>query len=284
MSKFFNETQKVSQAAQKNFANDDLDIKQMLDAVKQNAASGGAGLADVRLRRCRKVEIAGGKDNARLVLQQHDYAQLALEAYRGLRTKLMRVQADLGLRAIAITSSQPGEGKTLTTMNLGLCCSQLPEQRVLLIDADLRTRGLTRLLDQPDTESLGLTDILKDTAKADEAIVSTEQKNLFILPAGSISMPAPEHFTGSRWREFLGWCSETFKVILVDTPPIMAPLADFELINAACDGILLVARAHVGQREALQKTVATLDPKKLLGVIFNAADFAAKDSYGYGYR
>src|SRR6267378_2086911 len=102
MSKFFNETQKVSQAAQKNFANDDLDIKQMLDAVKQNAASGGAGLADVRLRRCRKVEIAGGKDNARLVLQQHDYAQLALEAYRGLRTKLMRVQADLGLRAIAI--------------------------------------------------------------------------------------------------------------------------------------------------------------------------------------
>jgi capsular exopolysaccharide synthesis family protein len=280
MSKFFNEAQKAPQVRQKHFANDDLDIKEMLDSIKQNAASGGAGLADARLRRCRTVGIATG-NNARLVLHQDDFAQAALEAYRGLRTKLMRIQTDSGLRVIAITSSQSGEGKTLTAMNLGLCYSQLPDQRVLLIDADLRTRGLTRLLDQP--ESLGLADLLKDAAKPGEAILATEQKNLFVLPAGSVSMPAPEHFTGPRWQELLGWCSEAFKVVLVDTPPVMAPLADFELISAACDGILMVARAHVGHRESLQKTVGTLDSKKLLGVVFNATDFHEKDTYGYGY-
>jgi len=77
-------------------------------------------------------------------------------------------------------------------------------------------------------------------------------------------------------------CGELFKVILIDTPPIL-PLADFELISAACDGVLAVVRAHHGQRETLQKTAGALDPKKLLGVVFNATEVRGNDYYGYGY-
>jgi len=192
----------------------------------------------------------------------------------------MRSQAKAGLKSIAITSSLPGEGKTLTTMNLGLCYAQLPQQRVLVIDADLRTCGLTSMLDHPSTP--GLAEVLAGEVTPDEAIVATNQKNLFVLPAGNVSSSPPELFTGSRWQEFLAHCSEMFKLVLIDTPPIL-PLADFELISVACDGVLMVVRAHHGQRETLQKTAGGVDPKKLLGLVFNATDVSRKDYYGYGY-
>jgi capsular exopolysaccharide synthesis family protein len=192
----------------------------------------------------------------------------------------MRAQSKSGLRSIVITSSLPGEGKTLTTMNLGLCYAQLPQQRVLLIDGDMRTRGLTSMIDHPS--SPGLAEILSGDVAPDEAIVATNQKNLFILPAGTVSSPWPELFIGTRWREFLGHCGEMFKVILIDALPIL-PQADFELISAACDGIVMVVRAHHGQRKALQKTASTLDAKKLIGVVFNAADANVQDDANYEY-
>src|SRR5437016_11673822 len=149
----------------------------------------------------------------------------------------MHAQAKSGLRSIVITSSLPGEGKTLTTMNLGLCYAQLPQQRVLVIDGDMRTRGLTSMLDHPG--SPGLAEILSGDVAPDEAIVAANQKNLFILAAGSGSWPRPQLFTATRWQEFLGHCGEMFKVVLMDALPIL-PLAGFDLISAACDGIVMV--------------------------------------------
>lgn len=280
MSKFFNETQKANQWAQQKLGNPDLDVRQMLESIKQGPGPKlEAPLAEGCLSECRQVHVDNGTA-ARLVLRQDDSSKAALEAYRGLRTRLMRHQAKTDLKSIAITSSLPGEGKTLTTMNLGLCYAQLPQQRVLIIDGDLRTCGLTGMLERPS--SPGLAEILAGEVTADEAIVATNQKNLFVLPAGTVSSPPPELFTGARWQEFLNHCRETFKVILIDTPPLL-PLADFELISAACDGVVMVVRAHLGQREMLQKTASALDPKKLLGVVFNATDVSHQHSYGYGY-
>ena len=275
MSKFFNETQKAHQWAQQKLVNQDLDVRQMLESLKQGPPI-EAPLAQASLAHCRQVALGNGKA-ARLVLRQDDSLDAALEAYRGLRTKLMRAQSESRLRSIVITSSLPGEGKTLTTMNLGLCYAQLPQQRVLVIDGDMRTRGLTSMLDQPSAP--GLAEILSGHVAPDEAIVATNQKNLFILPAGSGSWPRPQLFTGTRWPEFLGHCGEMFKVVLIDALPIL-PLADFDLISAACDGIVMVVRAHHGQRETLRKTASILDTKKLLGVVFNATDVSVKDYDG----
>ncbi len=278
MSKFFNETQKAHQWAQQKLVNQDMDVKEMLESLKQTPAS-NPQLVDSRLDQCRQVQVGNG-NGVRLVLHQGEASKAALEAYRGLRTRLMRSQAKAGLKSIAITSSLPGEGKTLTTMNLGLCYAQLPQQRVLIIDADLRTCGLTSMLEHPS--SPGLAEVLAGEVTPDEAIVATNQKNLFVLPAGHVSSSPPELFTGSCWQEFLAHCNEMFKLVLIDTPPIL-PLADFELISAACDGVLMVVRAHHGQRETLQKTAGALDQKKLLGLVFNATDVSRKDYYGYGY-
>ena len=67
----------------------------------------------------------------------------AFEAYRALRTKLVRFQSAEGMRSVVVTSAEAGEGKTVSALNLALSLAQLPSQRVLLVDADLRTSGLS---------------------------------------------------------------------------------------------------------------------------------------------
>jgi protein-tyrosine kinase len=280
MSRYLNEIQKANPRSQSQTDGEDVDIRRVLESLKEVAPL-FTKVPDVGIKESVRVEIQTG-NNAPLILRNDTSSQAALEAYRGLRTRLMRIQSKSVLRTIAITSTVPGEGKTLTVMNLGLCYSQLADQRILIVDGDLRTRGLTQLLGNPDT--MGLAEVLSGKITAEEAVLSTNQKNLFVMPAGIVASPAPEHFTGERWQEFLGWCSTTFQVVLVDTPPVL-PLADFELISAACDGIVAVVRAHHAERDLLQKTASALDPKKLIGVVFNATDVkSASYNYDYAYR
>ena len=279
MSKFFNETQKANQLAQQQrLSSPDLNVRDMLESIKHGSAPATQAV-EPQLTECRQVHVGNGH-GTRLVLRQDQTPKVAMEAYRALRTRLMRAQSKAALKTIAISSSLPGEGKTLTTMNLGLCCAQLPQQRVLVIDADLRTCGLTAFLDQPAV--IGLAEVLAGKATADEAIVATNQKNFFVLPAGTPSAPPPELFSGSKWLELLGRCSELFEVVLVDTPPIL-PLVDFELISAACQGVLMVVRAHYAQRETMQKSANSVDRKKLVGVVLNGADANEKEYYGNKY-
>src|SRR5437660_8875657 len=277
MSKYLNDMQKNNMRSLTESGSPDLDIKQILENVKQGTSPRMAA-TEVRLIENPGVDLENEKD-APLLLRDDNSVQAALEAYRGLRTRLMRVQAKTGLRTIAVTSTLPGEGKTLTVMNLGLCYAQLSNQRVLIIDGDLRTRGLTQLMGNPMVA--GLSELLTGKITPEQAVRSTNQKNLFVIPAGEVSSPPPEHFAGPRWQEFLTRCSESFKVVLVDTPPAL-PLADFELISAACDGVIAVVRAHHAQRELLQKTASALDSKKLIGIVFNATDVGIM-KYGYEY-
>lgn len=277
MSKLFNDTQKASQSLVKRLTSQELDISNLLEGLNQGSIN-GAEVARARLQECYKLKASNGNSNL-LKLQKGESAQTVFEAYRGLRTKLLRRQADQGFKSIALSSAMVHEGKTFSVMNLGMCYSQLPDQRVLVIDGDLRRRGLTELLG--NSGSMGLAQVLGDQVNPNEAILATELSNFFALPAGPISMPPAELFTGSRWPELLGWCAETFTVILVDTPPIL-PLADFELISAACDRILMLVRAHYARPDLIQKTASTLDSKKLLGVVFNATDENSNEYSSYG--
>jgi capsular exopolysaccharide synthesis family protein len=280
MSKYLNDMQKNNPRTTTESGGADLDIRQILENVKQGTAPRVAA-SEVRLIETPGVDLENEKD-APLLLRDDHSVQAALEAYRGLRTRLMRVQAKSGVRTIAVTSTVPGEGKTLTVMNLGLCYAQLSNQRVLIIDGDLRTRGLTQLMGNPVVA--GLAEVLTGKITPEQAMRSTNQKNLFVIPAGEVASPPPEHFAGPRWQEFLAWCSESFKLVLVDTPPAL-PLADFELISAACDGVIAVVRAHHAERELLNKTASALDSKKLIGIVFNATDVRVmKYGYEYGYK
>lgn len=277
MSKFFDETRKA-QAKSRVSLPGGLDLDQVLKNVKQ-ADTVMAEVADSRLQRCRKIELPH-TSVLPLIQNGNPAARAAGESYRALRTRLMRLQALNGLRSIVISSTVAGEGKTLSTLNLGLSYAQLKDERVLIVDADLRTRGLTQLLGT--SSAIGLAEILAGKTQFEDAVLATEMPNLYVLGGGTLSVSPPELFSGERWKEFVGWATECFKIVLIDSPPLI-PLSDAELISAACDGVLLVVRARTTQREQLQRSCNHIDNKKLLGLIFNATDVQGKGGYYHGY-
>ena len=280
MSKFFNETKKAQTWTANEDFSKDLDLRGVLETLGRGDAI-SAEVTETRVRGARKIEIPH-RSGVPLIVgngSSNGYggettAKRAMESYRALRTRLLRQQSSAGLRSIVITSALAGEGKTLTTLNLAQCCAQLREQRVLVVDADLRTRGLTHLLGV--SSSRGLSEILSGRVEFEDAAVATNVANLYAVTAGETTTSIPDLFTEPRWKEFMGWCGESFKLVLIDAPPIL-PVADFELISAECDGVLMVVLARKTKRDLLQKAASQVDPKKLLGVIFNAIDHSRKE-------
>ena len=276
MSKFLKQIRNTEARGAETTPSEALNAQQVLESVSGAERVSVAVAAD-RLQSCRKIRLMGSA-TVPLLMSNGESSELAKDAYRALRTRLMRLQAMQGTRSLVVTSSIPSEGKTFTSINLAVCCAQRSELRVLLVDADLRTRGLSGLLGFPSGPGLG--EVLSGQAGFEEAVCSTDLPNLYTVAAGSSPIPSPELFAGSRWKEFIGWASESFKIILIDSPPIL-PLADFELLSQSCDGVLLVVRANSTRRETLQKAVRHVESKKMLGVVFNSNDGEGGQYYYY---
>jgi capsular exopolysaccharide synthesis family protein len=174
----------------------------------------------------------------------------------------------------------PGDGKTVTTINLGLCYAQVRNRKVVVVDGDLRTHGLTRLLGVQSGP--GLSEVLAGEATFEDSVAATNHPNFYVVSAGRSGIAAPELLETERWKEYLNWLSETFNLVLLDSPPVR-PLADFELLSAGADRILMVVRALKTQREILQKCVSSIDSKKLMGIVFNASHTPVNKKHAYYY-
>jgi hypothetical protein len=107
---------------------------------------------------------------------------LAAEQYRSLRTRLKRAESGRSVRTIAVTSPSKGDGKSLTAANLALTMAQEFQNKVLLIDCDLRRPSVHQLFGLNDGPGLG--DVLMNVAELDHALVSLPEYHLTVLPAG----------------------------------------------------------------------------------------------------
>jgi capsular exopolysaccharide synthesis family protein len=300
MSKFFNETRSVHKTNPVP-ATSNVDIQELVGSLKQSmegnsSATHHSGEVDLqhllqplkeshdvatevaagRLENCRSIRLPRTEERSFLVTQYNPAMQAAVEAYRTLRTRLVKQQTRTGARSMVVTSAAQGEGKTLTIFNLALCYAKIENWPVLLVDADLRTRGLSLLAGDP--ESGGLADILENECPYQSAVLRTDIPGLCVLPAGETTASPSELFAGPRWKEFLGWAAESFRLVLVDSPPALN-LADFELIAAPCESVMVVARARTTPRESLTKVLAQVDPRKMAGLVFNAAEEKPENGY-----
>lgn len=276
MSKFFNQTLKARAAV---LPADGFRLTDVPDSTEPGAVSSSTdqSLSDGRLEQCRKMVVPLDK-LLQDQFQGSNGLESAEESYRALRTRLLRLRADREIRSIVITSAIQGEGKTHTSMNLAHFCAQLHDMRVLLIDGDIRSCGLTKRLNLPSSPGLG--EVLAGQCEAEQAIIATENPNLYLLSAGASTVAPAELFAGQRWQDLIKWCNETFQLVLVDSSPVLN-LADVELITAACDGVLVVVRALHTKRELLQRSAGQIDSKKLVGLVYNAMDGNAFHRYPY---
>lgn len=191
----------------------------------------------------------------------------AAEQYRIIRTKItQRLSKPFQL---VVTSPGIGDGKTVTSVNLAVALALKGEGPTLLIDADLRRTGVHRRLQTP--QGPGLTEVLAGKCCLQEAVFRAEQlPALHVLPSGEPEGNPAELLDSSRWRALGETVRHQFQHVVVDSPPVEI-LADYDLIAAVCDGVLLVVRPDHTDRALCLAALAKVRPK-LTGVLINAAE------------
>jgi protein-tyrosine kinase len=206
---------------------------------------------------------------------------LGAERFRTLRGRLFQINDAQPLKRVLITSSLPAEGKTFIATNLAQSIVQQPDQRVLLIDADLRLSKLHLTLGAP--KSPGLTEYLLGSAEEQAIVQHGSEENLCFIPSGKDVTNPSELLMNDRFKLLLDRFTPVFDWIIIDSPPAL-PVHDASIIAADCDGVLFVVRAGVTNYESAAKATGEFADKRLLGVVLNAATGDGEHSdYYYHY-
>jgi capsular exopolysaccharide synthesis family protein len=215
----------------------------------------------------------------KLVVGQ-DIWPLTVEQYRRLAAVLHHLQAEHGMKTLMVTSAVPQEGKTLTVTNLALTLSESYQQRVLLIDADLRRPSVHELLGI--TNGVGLADIVADRGRAMPVVEVSPQ--LSVLTAGRRLARPLALLTSERMSEVIADAAAGFDWVLLDTPPV-GLLPDAQLLARLTEGVLFVIAAGVTPYPLVRHAVNELGKERIVGTVLNQVEkrtLAANDSYG-GY-
>jgi capsular exopolysaccharide synthesis family protein len=192
----------------------------------------------------------------------------AAEQYRAIRTRLTQREESGPLRAVAVTSPSSGDGKSVTAANLALTMAQEYQRRVILIDADLRDPAVHALF--AIERGPGLSEVLTGEASLDDALVHLPDFRLTLLPAGGVPDYPTELLGSHAMRRALDALRTRFDRILLDLPPV-TPLADARAVAPFVDGALMVVRAGLTQRPALDQALAAFDEDAIIGLVLNDA-------------
>jgi capsular exopolysaccharide synthesis family protein len=191
---------------------------------------------------------------------------LAAEQYRSLRTRLAQMEGAGGLRTVLITSPQKGEGKSVTASNLALTMAQELQRRVVLVEADLRKPSLQHLFGLPPGP--GLAEYLTGAVELKDAMRFVPEHNLTLLPAGTAPLNPAELLGSTAMRRLLDHLRTRFDRVILDTPPVL-PLADVAILAPIVDGSLIVVRAGVTPKPAIENALRAFDASRLIGVVLN---------------
>lgn len=188
------------------------------------------------------------------------------EAYRILRANLLFSQG--GLKTLVVTSAAPGEGKTLTAVNLSAAIAR-QGLRVLLMECDLRRPSLNRFF-KSQNGGIDLTDVLLGNRAWREAIYPSGVPGLDLLLASQAVPRAAEYLAGAEMKKLLDQLAVQYDMVILDTSPLLVA-ADAAVLGAIVDGVLLVVRATHTDREAVQQAMRQLSlvGARVVGTVLN---------------
>jgi capsular exopolysaccharide synthesis family protein len=211
------------------------------------------------------------------LLAPHSFAA---DQYRTLRHHVEGLRKESGFHVLAVTSSGPGDGKTVTTLNLAGTLAQNVDARVLVVDADLRRPKVPEYLGLAIQHAPGLVDIIQDPGSdLNRAVRVVEGFNLSVVPAGIPRVSPYEVLNSPRLDALLAEARRRYDWVLIDTPPVVVP--DCRLLIKRVDGVLVVVGAHKTPRKLVAEALDLVDPAKIIGVVFNGVDRPLSGHYGY---
>ena len=205
------------------------------------------------------------------------------EAFKALRTNLRFALIKEGCKKIIISSPLPSEGKSTTSINLGIAISQTGS-RVLIIDCDLRKGKIHNSFNLKYKP--GLTDALSGMVELKDVTKKTSYENLDIIPLGTLSPNPSELLSSSQMEKILLLLEKDYNYILFDTPPVNV-LSDSLSLAKYSDGILLVVREGITSHPILTNALDKfkLSQGNILGFVLNGISMnkGKKLNYYYSY-
>jgi non-specific protein-tyrosine kinase len=195
------------------------------------------------------------------------------EAYRVVRTQLLQQTLDTGANAIMVTSALPGEGKTLTAINLAFTLARSFQHTVMLVDGDLRKQDIHKYLGCPGEK--GLIDYLAGNATVSELITWPNVEKITLISGGQPFQESAEMLGSPRMRELITDMKKRYpdRYIIFDAPPVLTG-ADVLTLAPLVDKVIIVVQAGKTSTEDVKKAVQFLPKEKILGFVLNRCQTA----------
>lgn len=205
----------------------------------------------------------------------------AAEAFRLLGVRLRHLRRDRPLKKLLITSTIPQEGKSMVSANLSCSLALRADQRVVLVEGDVRRPSLSQKFGLEVGH--GLCEWLRGERELAQSIYHLETPGLWIVPAGNDQNNPLELLQTGKVAVLLEQLSSWFDWVIVDSPPIL-PLADTSVWARAVDGILLVTRQGTTEKRQLERGLEALESQKLIGAVLNHCANPDHSDYYYSSR
>jgi capsular exopolysaccharide synthesis family protein len=205
------------------------------------------------------------------------------EAYRRLRSTLLRQYLEHPIKVIVVSSPNPSEGKSTTIANLSLSLAET-QKRILLVDADVRRPSLHGMFGLSPEH--GLSDVLANKVKFNEAVCRDVVPCLDVLWAGTPLENPSRVFSELTISNFLKEVRDHYDWVLIDAPPVLV-VNDGAVLAAMADGTILTVTAGITRFDALDRSSGFLASVggRVLGLVVNRFDAkAAYGGYYGGYR
>jgi len=217
-----------------------------------------------------------------IVVTHSDPKSPVSEAFRNLRTNVHYTNIDREIRVIQITSPVQGEGKSTITSNYAVTLAQ-SGKRVVVVDCDLRRPQLHKIFALKNTN--GLSNVLVGDHAMETNLRETKVPNLYVLTSGPIPPNPSEMLDSKRMKELVQSLKDHFDTVIFDSPPIL-PVTDGLVLSQIADGTMVVVSLGKTEKEALRKTIDSLEniDANILGTVLNNASIKSGYYYNYEYE
>jgi capsular exopolysaccharide synthesis family protein len=207
------------------------------------------------------------------------------ESYRSLRTNIQFANLDNNMKTILVTSATPGEGKTLTLINLAVAMAQ-NGQKVLIVDCDMRKPRIHKALEI--SNKAGLAEYLMYGEDISRFINRIDTLNIDVMTSGKIPTNPSELLHSNVMKETVESLKGKYDYVFFDSPPVV-PVTDAIVMASYIDGAVLVIASGKLEIDMAKKAKESLVASgiEILGVVLNKIpmnDSKAYQSYYYYYE
>lgn len=225
---------------------------------------------------CETLSISTTPDSHLVCLP--DMESPAGEAFHLLGVRLRHLRRQRPLKKLLITSTIPQEGKSMVAANLACTIALRTQQRVVLLEGDLRRPTQSKIFGLP--QKPGICEWLSGERTLVKSMYRLQGPGIWILPAGIATGNSLELLQSGRAAPLMEQLTIWFDWLIIDSPPIL-PLADTSVWTNLADGILLVARQGTTQKRQLERGLEAVGTQKLIGAVLNSAKSVANTDYYY---